>query len=541
VALEAPENSLDAAQSGSRGDDEFPGVVWLSPEASNVVPSSTGHTRVSLTQRELADQLAALADSGEARPAHLVLIDISMPDGSRCGPAARTVAERVADQLDGQRPPGARLFVLDGDTVTVSLTDADPQAVNRWLRTVSGGISRRWASLSGELPSVATFRIVVRPLDPRWSINEHLAEVRSRLHPEAGAAQARTENPSGRLEVNDEPDALGPDGHTPGDDSSGRNEPSGRGNPAQGYDTGETVNRDAAVRARHSVGGQEASEGASTGQRRWLSAAPGSGGRRRRPESELGVTEESGTAGPPIERDPLTDPDPFGMPSASRERLVSRRDTAAVADHAHPDGWPIDDEFDGVAVTSSGHAGSELHGGSGRAEPVADRFDGIEPVIPTELRALGTPAQVDADVADERTSDALGSTQAAGSEAASGLTEASDPSGSAELDRASGSVDNDGSARPAPGGTSSDPAETDSEQAGRSPAGRRQKRSRKTEISTLAMESVAPPEVTRDTEQAGAESTPAPEKPPARNWDRPVSELSFAELIDGALAAYREA
>jgi hypothetical protein len=49
----------------------------------------------------------------------------------------------------------------------------------------------------------------------------------------------------------------------------------------------------------------------------------------------------------------------------------------------------------------------------------------------------------------------------------------------------------------------------------------------------------------RDGEQDAAERDRVrdseAEKIRRRNLDRPVSELTFAELIDGALAAYREA
>lgn len=550
-------------------DEDLPGVLWLSPDTPKAEPVATVRPRTSLTEQELATQLSDLVDRGEARPAHLVVIDISLPDGARCGPAARTVAERVADQLDEQRPPGARVNLLGEDTVTVSLTDPDQQSVNRWLRTVSGGISRRWATLAGELPSGATFRIVVRPLDARWSMIEHLTEVRGRLHPESAGDQARGASlprpgqiaPAGSApEVSapetsapeigspkyispelgapggggpglgapdaggpglgapggggpgsgapdaGEPEALGHGGRHGGPDSVDRDDSSSWDRALQGDDPADTGNHEPGPRSRHSVGGAQESEEFPGGQRQWLTAAPGSGGRRRRPESGPDLADGA------EKRHSLTDPKPLGMSSASAQRPASRRDSAAIADHAHPDGWPTDDESVSSAGTGRPHGSGDRHVDHDRT-----------PDGPTELTALGAPSEV----GGRRRSPEI-----PGSVAPPESTESDGP-GTAEREHSEPARGDDGS-KPAETNTGFD-AGTDATR------GEERKKRGRGEISTLAMESVAPPGSGRDADSEGAGPTPEPEKPPARNWDRPVSELSFAELIDGALAAYREA
>ncbi|HEY1968765.1 MAG TPA: hypothetical protein VGH89_12520, partial [Pseudonocardia sp.] len=222
-----------------------PDILWLPAGPSAPAPTVPAGRAV-LTETELAERLTELAEAELSRPAHLVVFDIAMPDGSRCGPRVGALAERVADQLEEQLPAGARLFRLGQDIVTIGLPDPDPQAVSRWLRTASAGLSERWPTLGAELPR-ATFRILVRPLDPEWSMAEHVREVGTRL---AGSA----------------PPTSASAGHAP-----------------DLADTG-SVTQPAAQpgsEGRHGAGLVDSGLG---GLPSAVSARPGSGGRRRRPE-----------------------------------------------------------------------------------------------------------------------------------------------------------------------------------------------------------------------------------------------------------------
>jgi len=197
-----------------------------------------------LSVAELAVEMLGLMGIGD-QPLHLVLIDIATPDGSATGPAvgelARVIASRVAEQLPGH----GRLYLLNHYAVAVALPGADPQTVTRWVRTVSNGLSQRWTELSAELPRAA-FRIDVRLLDGDRTVAEQLWDLR------LGDGGSGVAGPDVHRADTEEPDPLS------GRHIAGRAEPDPLG-------ADPSANR--------------------------ISALPGSGGRRRRPDVETGSTD----------------------------------------------------------------------------------------------------------------------------------------------------------------------------------------------------------------------------------------------------------
>jgi hypothetical protein len=219
------------------GDGEIdPEAVWLSPTEGRAVPEATSPStgRRWLLAAELAEELAS---PNSTRPAHLVVVDIATPSGSVGGWARTALAAAVADQVRGQLDQGSLLHLLAPDIVTIALPQTDPRAVNRWVRAVSGKLSRQWPALSADLPH-ATFRIAIRPLDLPWSMEEHVRDVSAQLL-DGRESKARASLRPGSQE--------GP------------------------------------LLGRHAGASELAGSGATPD---WLNAPPGSGGRRRRPDVE---------------------------------------------------------------------------------------------------------------------------------------------------------------------------------------------------------------------------------------------------------------
>lgn len=219
------------------GDGEIdPEAVWLSPMKGRAVPEATSPStgRRWLLAAELAEELAS---PNSTRPAHLVVVDIATPSGSVGGWARTALAAAVADQVRGQLDQGSLLHLLAPDIVIIALPQTDPRAVNRWVRAVSGKLSRQWPALSADLPH-ATFRIAIRPLDLPWSMEEHIRDVSAQLL-DGRESKARASLLPGSQE--------GP------------------------------------MLGRHAGASELAGSGATPD---WLNAPPGSGGRRRRPDVE---------------------------------------------------------------------------------------------------------------------------------------------------------------------------------------------------------------------------------------------------------------
>ena len=131
---------------------------------------------VGLSIAQLAVELLGM-NTGTGQPPHLVLIDIATPDGSASGPEVAALTGRIASRVREQLSPEARLYLVEQDAIAIALPEVDPEAVTRWVRTVSNGLSQRWSELAAELPR-AVFRIDVRALDRDRTIAEQLWDLR---------------------------------------------------------------------------------------------------------------------------------------------------------------------------------------------------------------------------------------------------------------------------------------------------------------------------------------------------------------------------
>jgi hypothetical protein len=150
----------------------------------------------------------------------------------------------VLDQL----PRGGRIYLLEQDAVAIALPEADPQVVTRWVRTVSTGLSLRWSDLAIDMPR-AVFRVDVRQLEEGRTIAEQLWDLRVG-HDSPGAGPGQPAAPS----------VAEPPGTDQVSALSGRHL-AGTGTPAP-LSTDKVPNR--------------------------ITAQPGSGGRRRRPDGAPG-------------------------------------------------------------------------------------------------------------------------------------------------------------------------------------------------------------------------------------------------------------
>ncbi|MDT7676401.1 MAG: hypothetical protein QOD82_4303, partial [Pseudonocardiales bacterium] len=200
-----------------------------------------------LTVAQLAIELLGLSTQS-GLPPHLVLIDIATPDGAASGPAVGALASRIGSRVRDQLPRGGRIYLLEQDAVAIALPEADPQVVTRWVRTVSTGLSLRWSDLAIDMPR-AVFRVDVRQLEEGRTIAEQLWDLRVG-HDSPGAGPGQPAAPS----------VAEPPGTDQVSALSGRHL-AGAGTPAP-LSTDKVPNR--------------------------ITAQPGSGGRRRRPDGAPG-------------------------------------------------------------------------------------------------------------------------------------------------------------------------------------------------------------------------------------------------------------
>jgi hypothetical protein len=200
-----------------------------------------------LTVAQLAIELLGLSTQS-GLPPHLVLIDIATPDGAASGPAVGALASRIGSRVRDQLPRGGRIYLLEQDAVAIALPEADPQVVTRWVRTVSTGLSLHWSDLAIDMPR-AVFRVDVRQLEEGRTIAEQLWDLRVG-HDSPGAGPGQPAAPS----------VAEPPGTDQVPALRGRHL-AGTGTPAP-LSTDKVPNR--------------------------INAQPGSGGRRRRPDGAPG-------------------------------------------------------------------------------------------------------------------------------------------------------------------------------------------------------------------------------------------------------------
>ena len=463
----------------SAGDDLD--VMWLSPQAPTEPKATKVAGPVWLTSGQLGDRLTELGEVGSARPAHLVVVDIAAPDTANGDDSSR-VAIRIAEQVGRQLPDQAHLFLVSPDSVIIALSETDQQAVSRWIRSMSSGLSGRWAELSHGLDR-AMFRIAVRPLDPAWTMAEHVREVQDRL---GGSALAR---------------GLA-------------------ATPTKAEPT-EIASDDSARSGRH--GGAAHETEMPTGRFR---ATPGSGGRRRRPEPG-----EARTAGYPSDRPVELSEDSLAGSSIGTEDSLA--------------GSSIGTE-DSLAGSSIGTEDSLAGSSIGTEGPLAGSS------IKTEDRSFGQLAGPAANLMPSWPAD-----QDAGSLGSE--RELANP-GSADFP-ANGSPSEWGHRMAGVDDRDVEPGDTraaeldlagmlagglrllqdlDADDPGHSPEEPEldQKQSSSNTVNGALPGVDDATDAEGDAGHTGSEPPP-PYRPPS--YDRPVSELSFVELIDGALAAYREA
>jgi hypothetical protein len=502
---------------------EAPDVMWLdAAPAVEQPPAPAGPHWI--TAEELGERLTELAEHAETRPAHLVVVDLATPTGGAAeelGTAAATVADRVARSVQEQVPAGGHVYVVEPGTVTVALVERDAQAVSRWVRSASGTLTRRWAELSRGVPR-AMFRVAVRPLDPGWSMLEHVYEVQKRLHGPGAAARMRRADAAG--------------------DGTGH--------------------------GRHG----DAVPGAT------FTARPGSGGRRRRPDPEgpdgsgpggavaglgadavptgafralietssgsrtNGVAHAGAVGSPPADVERYAAPLPSGAwqrgsgggPGSAPDRFPG---VSPTGDGAFADGLAaarngmvrngsslggLDDGLSGAHGGTAGglsrdsSAGGRQAGGSGATAPripadaglggaVADRHSGGSGVNGAAVGAQGVPNAAD-----------LPATSA---DAAAGGTSSPDAGGATSAG-AGGDLTGGGGA---PAGTGASVAAAGGPGGGEPGGG------------VAGTDGAGAPTGAEGAASGSGDAS-------VETWQgRPVSELSFAELIDGALAAYREA
>jgi len=430
-----------------------------------------------LSVAELAVELLGITDAA-GRPPHLVLIDVATPDGSASGPSVTALARSIASRVYDQLPTSGRLYLLEHDAVAIALPETDYQAVTRWVRTVSTGLSLRWPELAAELPRAA-FRIDVRRLDGDRTLAEQLWDLRVDRAARTGEASG---HPAGR-QLPDEGGAPPPTG-------------------------------------RHLAGSPESPPVAPDPVANWFNARPGSGGRRRRPDGEGGypgapvTQDERGTQrrGAPGGRSvgPLTSNDQNGASAPLGGRLL---------------GDPPGFEVPGFSTAPSRLAMAEPPPAPipARADPARTALAGVEPPPVAWARngqaagrhpagANGHPGDLAAGI-NGHTAERGGVTNGHAVERAAGTN------GHA-VERAAGT---NGHAVERAAGTNGHAVERADHADGQAADGH-----------AAEPDGGEPPRNGRRGPRTRGQSSARPSD------STPLSELSFAELLAGALAAYRE-
>ncbi|HEX4250455.1 MAG TPA: hypothetical protein VH008_21505 [Pseudonocardia sp.] len=268
---------------------------------------------VGLSIAQLAVELLGM-NTGTGQPPHLVLIDIATPDGSASGPEVVALTGRIASRVREQLPPAARLYLVERDAVAVALPEVDPEAVTRWVRTVSNGLSLRWSELAAELPR-AVFRIDVRALDQGRTIAEQLWDLR-----------------------------IGQGG----DGAPGGPGPSWGGQPP--------LDEQPLPTGRHLAGTVDPAPRGVDPEPNRINAQPGSGGRRRRPDAGGGSTPGGGKAIGQLglRREDTPSAGPTGGRLTSRHRDSSSVIPTGRADGSRDAGGPAPGAPPGTSVNGHG-------------------------------------------------------------------------------------------------------------------------------------------------------------------------------------------
>ena len=494
-----------------------------------------------LSVAELAVELLGITDAA-GRPPHLVLIDVATPDGSASGPSVTALARSIASRVYDQLPTSGRLYLLEHDAVAVALPETDSQAVTRWVRTVSTGLSLRWPELAAELPRAA-FRIDVRRLDEDRTLAEQLWDLRVDRAARTG-------------------EAAGPP------DEGGAPPPTGR----------------------HLAGSPESPPVAPDPVANWINARPGSGGRRRRPDGEGGypgapaTQDEWGTPrqGAPGGRSvgPLTSNyqngasgllggrmlgDPPGFEAAgfstapSRLAVVEPPPAApmpARADPARttltgaeppPVAWARNGQAAGRhPAGANGHAGDLTAGTNGHAAERAGGMNGY--AVERAVGANGHAAERTARINGHAVEQAAGTNGHAAERAAGTNGYAVERDAGANGHAAERAAGTNGHAVERSAGTNGYAVERAGGTNGHAVERAAGTNGHTGERADCADGHAAEPGEGHDAEPDGGEAPRNGRRGPrtrgqasARPSDStPLSELSFAELLAGALAAYRE-
>ncbi len=436
---ERAERGVAASGRGEFGTDDGPAQV----DVPGVEPGSPPAP----VER---DELDELIDPGEVRPLGLLAIEVATPTGRLTGASAAPLLARVAEHLREQLPPRSRLRVLDRDVVLAVLPPVEPAVVVRWMRSLSSGLTARWAEYAAEVPRSA-FRVAVGTVDTTThDLRASVDELCARL--DAVPLQPGT--------------------------APGQPSPGGR--------------HVAVGRTRRSDRSVQLQTGAT---------APGSGGRRRRPDDGRGpianggpITNGAGITNGGPGGDPATDGGPIANGSAKRGRAVDRVSLARLPrmSATSADGSPDGDGHPGSAPTNGGRVG-------GPNPPWDLRAD----ALPTMALAPGSARPVGA---GDRRGDFPGDTTSV--------------VGDDLLVRDGAATTGSGAAGGSVTPTSDHPLTT------RDP------------LATHNSVTTRDPGTTHDSGTTGETAAAGRAGPPPDS--RTVSELTFAELLAGALAAYRD-
>lgn len=148
--------------------------------AGSSPPSEDAPPLPEAVEAPAGSELDELFEPGEGRPLGLVALDVATPTGPLTGEAVRSLLQRVAEHVQDQLPPNSRLAVLARDVVLVVLPPVEPEVVARWMRSVAGGLSARWSDYAADVPRSA-FRVAVGALEPGLTPAETVAHLCDRL------------------------------------------------------------------------------------------------------------------------------------------------------------------------------------------------------------------------------------------------------------------------------------------------------------------------------------------------------------------------
>jgi hypothetical protein len=471
-------------------EDTDPGLSIVDP----------GEERATWNRDEFGGELQRLM-LGAVRPPHLVVIGVvaAVPDDPDLALKIGVVSGRVAESVDPMLPVGSCPYLLDQGTVALVVPDADPGSVARWVRAASATLSERWDELAADVLPHSVVHIDVRRLDADSTAREHLAELGIWSGGGSGASLVPTGTerpPGGHSAPEPADDGVAPPRAEPGD---------------------------------------------------WMNAQPGSGGRRRRPESDGRASTPSaapasspaeGRRRAPVSQSPsadLADRDPRGL----RPRRPGGSETPGPAPtHAPPEAGGAFDQNGQPWRPEAGRYGDAGHrgaaGGVGRSgldRPAGDSWPPGGPGASDRSAGTATPGDsAGTSPSSGHRQPGIAAERSGGRRARRAGSPAGGPSGAPSADPS-----------PAPGGpppsaVAGGPprAVPDGSPPSAVPGG-----------PPRAVPDGSPPSaVPGGPPPSAAPGGPRSDVPPAgpggSQAQRPVTELSFAELLAGALAAYRE-